>query len=95
MGFPGGSGSKESTCDTGDLGLIPGLGRSPGEGNGYSFQYSCLESSMVSEPGRGGSPWGGKELDKTEQLTLSLFYYFPPTNTKILESLRLHNNLYH
>ena len=46
MGFPGGSDGKESTCNTGDLGLIPGLGRSPGEGNGYLLQYSCLENSM-------------------------------------------------
>ena len=46
MGFPGGSNSKESTCNAGDSGSIPGLGRSPGEGNGYLFQYSCLENSM-------------------------------------------------
>ena len=39
--------------------------------------------------------WGGKELDKTEQPTLSLFYYFTPTSTKISESPRLHRNLYH
>ena len=47
--FPGGSDSKESACsagDTGDSGLIPGLGRSPGEGDGNSLQYSCLEISM-------------------------------------------------
>ena len=37
---------KEFTCDTGDLGLIPGLGRSPGEGNGYPLQYSGLKNSM-------------------------------------------------
>ena len=37
---------KESTCSAGDLGLIPGLGRSPGEGNGYQLQFSCLENSM-------------------------------------------------
>ena len=42
--FPGGSDGKESACHAGDLGLIPGLGRSPGEGNGYPFQYSCLEN---------------------------------------------------
>ena len=42
----GDSDSKESTCNAGDLGLIPGLGRSTGEGNGYPFQYSCLENSM-------------------------------------------------
>ena len=43
---PGFSTSKESTCNVGDLGLIPGLGRSPGEGKGYPLQYSGLENSM-------------------------------------------------
>ena len=46
MGFPGGSDGKASTCNAGDLGSIPGLGRSPGEGNGYPLQYSCLENFM-------------------------------------------------
>ena len=46
LGFPGGSGGKEFTCNAGDPGLIPGLGRSPGEGNGYPFQYSCLGNPM-------------------------------------------------
>ena len=46
MGFPGGSDGKESACNVGDPGLIPWLGRSPGEGNGYPLQYSCLENSM-------------------------------------------------
>ena len=45
-GFPGNSTGKESTCDAGDPGLIPGLGRSPGEGIGYPFQYSGLENSI-------------------------------------------------
>ena len=45
-GFPGGSDSKESTCSVGDLGSIPGLGRSPGERNGYPLQYPGLENSM-------------------------------------------------
>ena len=45
-GFPGGSDGKESACDAGDPGSIPGLGGSPGEGNGYTIQYSCLENSM-------------------------------------------------
>ena len=45
-GFPGGSDDKESTYSAGDLGLIPVLGRSPGEGNGNPLQYSCLENSM-------------------------------------------------
>ena len=44
VGFPGGSDGKGSTCSAGNLGLIPGLERSPGEGNGYPFQYSCLEN---------------------------------------------------
>ena len=46
MGFPCGSAGKESTCNAGDLGLIPGLGRFPGEGKGYPLQYSGLENSM-------------------------------------------------
>ena len=46
MGFSGGSDSKESACNAGDLGLIPGSGRSPGEGNGNPLQYSCLENPM-------------------------------------------------
>ena len=44
--FPSGSDGKESTCNAGDLGSIPGLGRCPGEGNSYPLQYSCLENSM-------------------------------------------------
>ena len=46
LGFPGGSDGKESTCNAGDLGLIPGLGRSPGGEHGNPFQYSCLENPM-------------------------------------------------
>ena len=46
LGFPGGSISKESTHNVGDLDSIPGLGRSPGGGNDYPLQYSCLENSM-------------------------------------------------
>jgi len=46
FGFPGGSTSKESACNAGDLGYIPVLGRSPGEGKGYPLQYPVLENSM-------------------------------------------------
>ena len=46
MGFPGGSASKEPTCNAGDLGSILGFGRSPGERNSYTLQYSCLKNSM-------------------------------------------------
>ena len=52
LGFPGGSEVKVSACNAGDLGLIPGLGRSPGEGNSYPLQYSCLENPMD-----GGAWW--------------------------------------
>ena len=50
MGFSGGLAGKESACNAGDLGSIPGLGRSPGEGNGYPLQYSSLEDSMEYSP---------------------------------------------
>ena len=60
LGFPGGSAGNKSTCNVGDLGLIPGLGRSPGEGIGYPRQYSGLENSMDC------SPWGHKELDMSK-----------------------------
>ena len=50
-GFPGDSDSKVSACNVGDLGSLPGSGRSPGEGNGNPFQYSCLENPM------GGGTW--------------------------------------
>ena len=46
LGFPSGSVGKKSACNTGDAGLIPGLGRSPGGGNGNPPQYSCLENPM-------------------------------------------------
>ena len=59
LGFPGGSAGQESTCNAEDLGLIPGLGRSLGEGKGYPLQYSVLENSM-------DNPWGRKESDMTE-----------------------------
>ena len=52
MGFSGGSDGKESAPSVGDLGLIPRLGRSPGEGNGYPLQYSCLENPMDRGSGR-------------------------------------------
>ena len=48
-GFPGGSEVKASACNAGDLGFIPGLGRSPGEGNGNPVYYSCLENPMDGE----------------------------------------------
>ena len=74
QGFPGGSEVKGSACNAGDLGLIPGLGRSPGEGNGTPLQYSCLENPMV-----GGDWWAtlvhGVTKSRT-RLTTSLSFFF-------------------
>ena len=60
LSFPGGSAGKESACNMGDLGSIPGLGRSFGEGNDYSLQYSCLENSMDRGNWEANSPWDRK-----------------------------------
>ena len=66
LGFPCGSAGKESACNGEDLGLTPGLGRSPGEGKGYPLQYSGLENSMDSI-----RPWSHKELEMTERLSFT------------------------
>ena len=64
LGFPGDSEGEESTCNAGDPGSIPGLGRSPGEGKGYPLQHSGLVNPMDY------GPWGCRESDTTEQLSL-------------------------
>ena len=65
-GFPGGSDGKESACNAGDPGLIPGSGRSPEEGNGNPLQYSCLENPHGQRSLVGYSSWGCEDLDMTE-----------------------------
>ena len=68
LGFPDGSAGKESACnakDTGDLGSIPGLERSPGQGNGNPLQYFLPEKSHGQRSLVGYSPWGHKESDTT------------------------------
>ena len=79
MGFPGGSDGKESACHAGDLGLIPGLGKSPGKGHGYLLQYSCLENAMD----RGA--WQATVHGVTKSWTwLSDFHFhFPKGNNSI------------
>ena len=71
MGFPGGLDGKESACNAGGPGSIPGTGRSPGEGNGDPLQYSCLENS-TERGARWATVHGVSESDTTEWLTLSL-----------------------
>ena len=65
QGFSGGSVDKESACNAGDPGLIPGWGSSPGEGNGKPLQYSCLEKSHGQRSLVSYSLWGRKESDMT------------------------------
>ena len=86
MGFPGGTDSKGSSCNTGDLGLIPELGRSPGGGHGNPLQYSCLEN-----PHGQRSLWatvqGVTKSDVTEQLSTAYTVFhstvsiYIPTNS--------------
>ena len=66
--LPCSSAGKESACNAGDQGSIPGSGRFPGEGHGNSLQYSCLENPTY-------SPWGLYDSDTTEQLSLSPVSY--------------------
>ena len=83
-GFPCGSDSKETSCNEGDLGLIPGWGRTPGEGNGYPPQYPCLENSMDREHGRLQSM--GSQRVGHDRATF--------TFTRILSSVSLHYMLF-
>ena len=84
-GFHGGSNGKASACNVGDRGLIPGLGRSPGEGNGNPLQYSCLKNSMDR-----GAWWAivrgvTKGQTRLSSFTLTLTHYFankgPPSQS--------------
>ena len=69
LGFAGGSAGKESACNAGDLGSIPALGRSPGEGKGYPLQYSGLENSIDC------IVHGVAESDMTERLDLHFHFH--------------------
>ena len=74
VGFPGSSAGKESTYNAGDLTSIPGSGRSPREGINYPLQYSGLENSMERRTWQ-ATVHGVAELDMSERLSLSLFFY--------------------
>ena len=75
VGFASGSDSKESTCNVENLGLIPGLGRSPGGGYGNPLEYSCLENPHGQRSLAGYSPWGPKETDTAEPPSLLHFHW--------------------
>ena len=78
QGFPGGSDGKESACHAGDVRLIPGLGRSPGEGNGHPLQYSCLENSIDR-----GAWWGTVHWVAKSQTGLSTLCTFEELGTAL------------
>ena len=78
----GGSDSKESVCNTGDQGLIPGSGRSPGEGNGNPLQHSCLRIPQTEEPG------GLQSMGSQSQTRLSDWHWLFPYYNERVESLK-------
>ena len=81
---------KEPAFNVGILGLIPGLGRSPGEGKGYPLQYSCLENPTDRGSLVGYSPWSHKHSNTTEWLTLSLSLSHAYTHTHTNHSPQKH-----
>ena len=81
LGFPSGPDGKESACNAGDLGSIPGLGRYPGGEHGNPLQSSCLENPHAQRSQVGYSPWGGKESEMAEQLSTK---YLENTHWKYL-----------
>ena len=76
LGYPGGSDSKESKSNAGDLGSIPGLGRSPGGGHGNPLQYSCLEKPMDRGAWQVTVHGNHKESDTTEPLSTAQYCLF-------------------
>ena len=72
--FPGGSDGKVSACNAADPGSIPGLGRSPGGGNGNPLQYSCMEKSHGWRSLVGCSPWGREESDRLSDFIFTFHF---------------------
>ena len=87
--FPGGSGDKESACNVGDLGLTPGLGRSPEEGNGHPLQYQALRIPWTEEPG--GLQFTGSQRIRHDWATNTSNFFFlrNPVPVTFRNSLRL------
>ena len=88
-GFPGGSEVKMSACNSGGLGSIPGLGRSPGEGNGNPLQYSCLENPMDREAWWATVHEVAKSWTRLNDFTY-LLTYLPVKNMIRLEPQKFH-----
>ena len=86
MGFPGGSDGKESTCNAGDLGSIPEVGRSPGGGHDNPLHYSFLENAHEQRSLVGYSPWGRKKSDMTDRLSTHTFIYKQEERDHLLPS---------
>ena len=74
MGFPGASDCKESTCNAGDSDSIPGSGRSPGEGNGYPLQYSCLQNPTDRGTWRATVHWVAESWTRLKGLSTATIY---------------------
>ena len=74
LGFLSGSDGKESTCNVGDLGSIPGMGKFPEEGHGNPLQYYFLKNPHGQRSLEGYSPWGCKESDMAEQLSIAQYF---------------------
>ena len=87
MGFPGGSVDKEIACNVGDLGSVPGLGRSPGGGHGNPLQHSHLENPHGDRSLAGYSSWGNKESDIAHIAELNSTI----SQLDIMNIYRLHN----
>ena len=87
LDFPGGSDGKESACNAGDLGLIPGLGRTPGGGQGNPLQYSCLENPNGQRSLAGYSRRGCKEVSSHMLLICPSLPAFPHVVTINLFSI--------
>ena len=90
MDFPGGSDGKEFTCNVGDLGSIPGLGRSPGGGHHNPLQCSCLENPYGQRSLAGYNLWGHTASDMTESLSTAqcLWEVIPRDGSEKMERKR-------
>ena len=94
VGLPGGSDSKDSACSEEDLGLIPGLGGSPGGGHDNPLQYSCLENPHGQRSLVGYSPWGHKEPDMTKHSTALCVWLYLRACMSVYSFMRLRGMYY-